>query len=142
MPAMFECLSYTFQRDYYSGNTTDKSSLQGVKDLRTCLGSIGLHALPRIRAVSRAVKHPSGARPSKCIIIILGLGFQGPRADQARKSNVLIWSAVNAQQSYIHMRWNVICNDGFGIAGDAGSQEKVGRIAAKTRFIVTQTVLS
>jgi hypothetical protein len=44
-----------------NGITADSPPMQGVKDLRTCLGSIGLYAMPRIRAVSGAAKHPSGA---------------------------------------------------------------------------------
>jgi hypothetical protein len=35
--------------------------MKGVKDLMRCLGSIGLHALPRIRAVFDAAKHLSEA---------------------------------------------------------------------------------
>jgi hypothetical protein len=39
------------------------------KNLRTCLGSIGLYALPRISAVSRAAKHPQG--PAQVNVLLL-----------------------------------------------------------------------
>jgi hypothetical protein len=43
------------------GSTTDALSLHGAKDLKEQLGSNGLHARPRIRAVYGAAKHPTGA---------------------------------------------------------------------------------
>jgi hypothetical protein len=60
VPAMFERLAYTCQRDYSSGSTTDRRSLQGAKDLI----SVWLNWAPCPAAHMRGIRpsrRPSGA---------------------------------------------------------------------------------
>jgi hypothetical protein len=46
-------------------------NLQGVRDPKEVFGSIGIHALPPPAGYPVQPSTPSGARPSKCIIIVI-----------------------------------------------------------------------
>jgi hypothetical protein len=56
----FECLSHTFPRDYYSGNTTDRPSLQCSKDVIRVWLNWALCPAGHPRGI-RCIQHPSWA---------------------------------------------------------------------------------